>query len=470
MISFAPRHRDSLQIRVLAPLLGVATAAALLVTAASWWFGQRSALLEMEERFASIESTVARSTFPLKSTVLESLSGLTKTQWVALDAEGNLVSATLPMDDQDIGQFKALRPLDSGWYPIRCEGARFMARAFRRVQSGYRVDGVTSVAVLFPRSKVDAAARQAALFPLATGLSTIVVVCVGIWTILVGMIRRLNRLQKHVERIAQGDFDARLEDANNDELGRLSRAANVMAGQLDQLWQQVHAQQGEKLLHQISGGMAHQLRNTLTGARMAMELHQSSCPIDDQQDIDVAVDQIQQAENYIQRLLSLGAAGAGAPDAKPATITQCIDDLRSTHRPVAQHLRVKLIWDVRPETGDQWVSNGSSFCVAVSNLVLNALQVASVVEIRVSSGRSDEQAEQCRVQVIDNGPGIDPVVADRLFEPFVTSKPEGMGLGLPLAQRCVDELGGQIDCRGRDDGTSGTIFEFFCAVKVTKPK
>jgi nitrogen-specific signal transduction histidine kinase len=93
--------------------------------------------------------------------------------------------------------------------------------------------------------------------------------------------------------------------------------------------------------------------------------------------------------------------------------------------------------------------------------VLNSVQVAKRVE--VSATLNDHN--QCRVAVVDDGPGIDPALADRLFDPFVTSKPEGMGLGLPLVRRAAEKLSGEVEWSRDKDRTR---FVFTCQVAFPK--
>ncbi|RJG15429.1 sensor histidine kinase [Massilia cavernae] len=62
-----------------------------------------------------------------------------------------------------------------------------------------------------------------------------------------------------------------------------------------------------------------------------------------------------------------------------------------------------------------------------------------------------------RLSIVDNGPGFAPRILSRAFEPYVTSKARGTGLGLPMVKKIVDEHGGRIDIQNRSDGTGASV-------------
>jgi signal transduction histidine kinase len=71
--------------------------------------------------------------------------------------------------------------------------------------------------------------------------------------------------------------------------------------------------------------------------------------------------------------------------------------------------------------------------------------------VRLSAARI-EDAEAFQIDVADTGPGIKPEVRSKLFQPFMTTKRQGTGLGLPTAAKLIEAHGGHIGCVAEPDG------------------
>lgn len=80
----------------------------------------------------------------------------------------------------------------------------------------------------------------------------------------------------------------------------------------------------------------------------------------------------------------------------------------------------------------------------VFNLVRNAIEATSGREGGEVAVTVDQSGEQVLVDVTDNGPGVSPALRERLFDPFVTDKPDGTGLGLALCRRLAERMGGEV--------------------------
>jgi signal transduction histidine kinase len=107
-----------------------------------------------------------------------------------------------------------------------------------------------------------------------------------------------------------------------------------------------------------------------------------------------------------------------------------------------------------------------------TNLLINAYEAMEGkgrVAITAGTMRQDDGAdgrEAVRVELMDNGPGMAQDVADRVFDPFYTTKPQGSGLGLAIVRKIVDAHDGQIDLRTAPDG--GTLIRVTLPVSVSR--
>lgn len=184
---------------------------------------------------------------------------------------------------------------------------------------------------------------------------------------------------------------------------------------------------------------------------MAVELHAADCPNQDDEGVDVAIRQIELAEDYVRRL-TMVASGQQDQD-RPTDVLTCFDDIRTSLSPIAKHLKVNIQWDNALPGSSPLIQDGPTWVAAVTNLIHNAMQAGD--QISVSLSLISDNAVQ--VRVVDNGPGVNDAIASEIFEPFVTSKPEGMGLGLSVVKRAAEQLGG--DARWYRQNES-TVFEF----------
>ena len=194
------------------------------------------------------------------------------------------------------------------------------------------------------------------------------------------------------------------------------------------------------LLAQLAAGLAHQLRNSLTGAKMNVELHAKRFPPSPgDQTLDIALRQLAITEEQMKRLLSLGRIERQPHDL--CELATLLGDVALLVGPSCQHAGVRL--SHRTENGNVRIAaDEAGLRAAILNLAMNALEAAGPGG-EVSLGVSTENGH-VMIDVTDTGSGPPPEVAETLFEPFVTSKPEGVGLGLALAHRVAIEHGGEL--------------------------
>ncbi len=234
----------------------------------------------------------------------------------------------------------------------------------------------------------------------------------------------------------------------NDELRDLSQAVNDMAGRLAQLQEAVQQNERLRLLGQVSGGLAPQLRNGGTGAILAVQLHARECTNGaDREALDVALRQLALLESNLKRFLDLGKEET--PRVEPCALASLVDDAIGLLRPQCRHLHTELRWQP-PQKPVAVAGDSTQLGHLFLNVIGNAVEAAGPggwVEIRMQASGT------CVVEVIDSGSGPPTVIADRLFQPFVTGKPEGVGLGLTVARQVAESHGGAIAWRRETDRT-----------------
>jgi signal transduction histidine kinase len=199
-----------------------------------------------------------------------------------------------------------------------------------------------------------------------------------------------------------------------------------------------------------SAAIAHELKNSLNGLGMAVEL----IAYEPTNEARVArlrpqvVGEIARLRDVIDSLLSFSRS--------PRIERSSADLMGVVRRAVGQ------VTDLAAERQVQIAIDGPQAlwlrCDAhkvqgvLVNLLKNAIEAAKTVTVTVSS--SEDAVE---VVVADDGPGLSPEARDHLFEPFFTTKPNGTGLGLPTSRRFIEAHGGTIEAAGAES-LGGALF------------
>jgi signal transduction histidine kinase len=411
---------------------------------------------QLETQFRDIAHTLSEPTFPLQPSVLKQMKGLTGAEYLLLRSTGERtgtlpdLAVDLPPAEAVVDNWQTLRlgpPVDVDGQTYLCSGVRLRQ---------YPDNSVATLYILYPEALWRDALWEAVKPSLVLGG------CVGLASVLLaaGVGRRLSRrigeLERRTRLIAAGDFSPMPLPGRDDEIRDLARSVNEMAQQLVQLQQTVQKTERLRLLGQVSGGLAHQLRNGLTGARLAVQLHTRACSpqAGDGASLEVALRQLNLLEVHLKRFLDLGRAGALRRER--CSLSALVDEAVTLLRPQCRHAGTELRWQ-KPTLDCAIQGDAGQLGQLFVNLLGNAVEAAGPggwVEVSVRRTKDEGRRTanpRCVIEVTDSGPGPPPDIAARLFEPFVTGKPEGVGLGLAVARQVAEAHGGTITF-GRDDG------------------
>ncbi len=431
--------RWSIRNQIMLPVALLVLAAVLGTSLTTAWLAARQSERHSFRQFQTIVETLRQSPFPLSPQVLENLKGLSGAEFVAVNSEGTVTEKTVK--DLPEATREQLNRLPKG------EEIQQLSQ-LPKIAIGERNHLVAKIAtpygrlfVLYPEGRLREAQYDAVFAPLLVGA-----IAGGLGLILsAGLAHRLARhirgVREQLTLLSQRHF-VQIEPAGPvDELFELQSAANRLSQRLSQLETEIVHSERLRLLAQLAGGISHHLRNAVTGARLAIQLHRRRCAANaNDESLDVAERQLSLTEEQIKGILALGIRQRVAQ--KSGDIAQLAAEVQRLMEPLAKHVDVRFEaqFDLPPGTGI--VDDADAVRAAIVNLVSNAIEAAGTQGEVIL--RTAETPREFRLEVADSGSGPRNDLQTTLFEPFITSKSEGVGLGLFLARQAAESTGGTI--------------------------
>jgi two-component system sensor histidine kinase HydH len=265
-------------------------------------------------------------------------------------------------------------------------------------------------------------------------------------------------LNQSIQRLQIGIRDAAgklahalptIEFREGSNLNQLHEQMQFLIGSIEQTVQQLQQRERELLraeqlaaVGQLAAGMAHEIRNPLMSIKMLIQAAREEGPSEGLygEDLVVIEREIRQMQRSIQSFLDF----ARPPKLHKTelevgkVLTRTIELIRGR----AEKQNVMIATDFPPRS-PLLQADASQLQQVVLNLALNALDVmptGGTLSLGIRAANT-----KVEITVADTGPGIPSDVRDRLFQPFVTTKPTGLGLGLVISRRIVEDHGGRLD-------------------------
>jgi signal transduction histidine kinase len=438
----------SIRNQILIPLIAIQCLAVCAITTTTALLTARRSERQVIDRLKGVIETLGHASFPYTRSVLTKMSGLSGAEFVAYSRDGRVSEtsfARLRDKPPTLGAIPLVAHVDRlGQAPtVNLDGVRYLAVSLVPSEGSQ----ASPLMVLYPLTVWQETRREAVTPPLLLGLGALLgMVAVTGW-IAQCISRRIRFVRQQVACIAAGNFETIDADRHRDEIGDLAESINSMCLQLRKMSRTIRHAERTKVLAQLAAGLAHQLRNALTGARMSVQLHARRCQAANaDQSLVVALRQLTMIEEQVKGLLSLGHVETRGPVA--CNVQRLFADVALMVYPGCEHAKVDFRVEATEPTLEAWADEEGLRAV-VLNLALNAIDAAGPGgSVRL---KANPQGDSVAIEVCDSGPGPSPEIAESLFEPFTSSKPEGIGIGLAFARQIAEQNGGGLDWT-RSDG------------------
>ena len=275
----------------------------------------------------------------------------------------------------------------------------------------------------------------------------------------------LKKLVEATVKISKEDFSQKIDITSQDEIGNLAQSFNDMSRKLLLARERMEVAsnkliQAEKLasIGRISAGIAHEIRNALTSVKLNIQKLVQSDRLDETEKEHLSISQegIGQMEKFVKELLDFTRVSELNLDR--FSIEQILDESIKT---LADTLELKkVVLEKSYEEGlPQVLVDADKLKQVFLNILRNAYEaVEEKGKINIFlSLLKEQEGSKIRVFISDNGSGIPEENRETVFEPFYTTKASGIGLGLPIARKIIEQHRGTI--RVKENAAQGTSFE-----------
>ena len=357
---------------------------------------------------------------------------------------------------------------------------------WRQIKIVNAAGAVGSIAIRFSHAEVDRQQAEVMKFSLLSAVAGLGLLLAAGYFIGHLLTRRLDRLTRAAQAIADGDLTAVVYDTTNDEIGHLSTSFNTMARRLEGMiaeTRQLNKNLEQRVIERTAeletansqlaeardeaeaanlakgnflANMSHEIRTPMNAIVGMTHLARQTDLTPKQQDylskVGFAADALL---GIINDVLDFSKIEAGRMEMENTDflVEELVGKLTALVSPTVQEKKLEFLIEVSPELPPSLVGDALRLGQILLNLVTNAVKFTESGKIVLSMRqlRRDDNRVTIRFSVRDSGIGMTKEDQSRLFEPFTqadvstTRKYGGTGLGLAICRQLVWMMGGEID-------------------------
>ena len=335
-----------------------------------------------------------------------------------------------------------------------------------RTQSGFEaVLSGSNAAQFYLIARFDDQIDHSTLLSLL-GLAGMVGLVSVLASILVGLYitgrakREIDNLVHATERVSQGDLNTPIMAYEEGEFSKLADSFSQMMVDLKRLQADLATTEKIAAWQTMGRKIAHEIKNPMTPIAISAEdlrrSYQENLPNFDQI-LKQTTGTIKNEVDRLTRLLDefVGFARIPQPQIRSTSVAQLLDDLKQFYARELESARVLISTETTAET---FPFDRDNLWQVLINLIKNGLESTEAARVTV---RFQTDSSRMTILVEDNGPGFPDRILSNSFQPHISTKKFGSGLGLVICYRIIRDHNGQLEIYNRPEGGG--------AVKITLP-
>jgi nitrogen fixation/metabolism regulation signal transduction histidine kinase len=282
--------------------------------------------------------------------------------------------------------------------------------------------------------------------------------------------RPLSVLASEARKVAAGEARP-LDVRGSGEVKDLASAFDRMIQDLAGTRRRLAATSRVAAWREVARRVAHEVKNPLAPIRAAVEtlrrLRARQDPAFDEY-FDEATRTVLDEVHRISNIVTEFTRFARLPQPRPQEIDpeEIAKHVLGVHKAAAEGV---MLAHVAQRRAPAMRADRDQVIQVLTNLVQNALDAVKSVETPTVTLTTDTDGQYVSFTLIDNGAGISPDIAARLFEPYATTKAAGTGLGLAIAQRIAFEHNGELSYIGPSANGRGAVFRLLLPIEGPPP-
>jgi nitrogen fixation/metabolism regulation signal transduction histidine kinase len=333
------------------------------------------------------------------------------------------------------------------------------------------------------REREAVASGLVAAFVSVYGVVLVIAVGLGLF-VAARLTRPMGALAAGIDRVSGGDLETRLDWTRRGEMGKVLRNFDLMVERLRRQREELVRLERLAAWRQMARSLAHEIKNPLTPIQLAAQQMREMYRGDDpeharllREGTAIIEEEVQVLRNLVQEFSQF--ARLPGPQMARASIGSIFEDVTSLYGGDRVRARLRISGATAAggaaagpgaAAGDiEWWCDREQIHRVLVNLINNALaaqeetHATEAVEVIGEFGARD----LLRIHVLDRGPGVPVESRRRIFEPDVSTRRGGMGLGLAIVEGIVRGHGGTVEVGDRDGG--GAVFTVALPVRGEAP-